>query len=82
MLEFHSDAYALGGRSGEARFRSLSVHSGDRVLCTRGGGLRSWQLCQYVNYGVFVKGVEWGGPQDGVGIPGLGNHGFKLFCQY
>ena len=38
------------------------MHSGGRVLCTRGGGLRRWQLCEYVNHGVFVKGVEWGSP--------------------
>ena len=55
------------------------MHSGGRVICTRGGGLRSWELCKYVNHGVFVKGVGLGGPQDWVGIPGLGNHGFKLF---
>ena len=58
------------------------MHSGGRVSCTRGGGLRSWELCKYVNHGVFVKVVGLGGPQDWVGIPGLGNHGFKLFCQY
>ena len=39
------------------------MHSGGRVLCTRGGGLRRWQLCEYVNHGVFVKGVEWGVPR-------------------
>ena len=42
MLEFRSAAYALGGQSWEARFRSVSMHSGGRVICTRGGGLRSW----------------------------------------
>ena len=39
------------------------MHSGGRVLCTRGSGLRRWQLCEYVNHGVFVKGVESGVPR-------------------
>ena len=43
------------------------MHSGGRVICTRGGGLRSWELCEYVNHGVFVKGVGWGVPRMGWG---------------